>query len=145
MLCDKHIVKMILESAQMLSTVARNCGYTNSILYAVGWAKHPCTLWAGETYSNWEWLCLHGIEMGNQYCQRYTKDFEKQHKSSYVIEYIYKNKLGPKEGSLTPFAQAMPEEYKNTCAVTAYRNYYHGEKAYFAKWKNTNPPYWWEG
>jgi hypothetical protein len=43
---------------------------------------------------------------------------------------------------LTPFAQAMPEQYKNKCAVTAYRAYYRGEKSSFATWKK-NKPLWW--
>ena len=48
------------------------------------------------------------------------------------------------EGKLTPFAQAMPDEYKNECAVTAYRDYYIHDKSRFAKWeKGTPAPDWW--
>jgi hypothetical protein len=36
----------------------------------------------------------------------------------------------------------MPEEYKNDCAVTAYRAYYNGEKAGFATWKTRKTPAW---
>tara|TARA_B100001564_G_C20536869_1_gene622452 strand:- start:362 stop:598 length:237 start_codon:yes stop_codon:yes gene_type:complete len=46
------------------------------------------------------------------------------------------------EGELTPFYQAMPDEYKHKDPVIAYRRYYQNEKAYFAKWKNTPTPHW---
>jgi hypothetical protein len=36
----------------------------------------------------------------------------------------------------------MPDEYKNKCSVTAYRSYYNGEKAYFAKWSKRETPSW---
>ena len=46
--------------------------------------------------------------------------------------------------SMTPFAQAMPDQYKQENAVEAYRSYYLGEKTYFAEWKNTDTPSWYE-
>jgi len=46
--------------------------------------------------------------------------------------------------SMTPFAQAMPDTYKNKNAVEAYRAYYLGEKTGFAEWKNTKTPTWYE-
>ena len=59
MLCDKHVVKMILESAQMLSTVAHTNGHIPR--YRPTHSKHPCTLWAGESKSNWQWLVAQEI------------------------------------------------------------------------------------
>jgi hypothetical protein len=52
--CDKHVVKMILESAQILSTVLRLNGVDQG--YKTTHANHPCTLWAGKSFSNWKWL-----------------------------------------------------------------------------------------
>jgi hypothetical protein len=46
-------------------------------------------------------------------------------------------------GDITDFAQAMPDAYKNQDAVAAYRAYYLGEKARFAKWRMGNIPTWW--
>ena len=46
------------------------------------------------------------------------------------------------DGPLTPFAQAMPDEYKDPDPVQAYRAYYMGEKAGFAKWNKRNTPEW---
>jgi hypothetical protein len=138
MACDKHVVKMILETAQMLSTAARAHG---------GWApygathkKHPCTLWAGKSQANWNWLVAHGLAL----CAEYTLRYNKRHKSQSVIEYCKHLKLQFSQEGLTPFAQAMPPQYKHECVVTAYRAYYHGEKARFATWK-TKKPKWWRG
>jgi hypothetical protein len=47
-------------------------------------------------------------------------------------------------GKLTKFAVAMPDQYKVECPIESYRNYYKGEKAYFAKWKKREVPEWWQ-
>ena len=137
MACDKHVVKMILETAQMLCTVARAQGLFQAP-YRATHKKHPCTLWAGQSQGNWDWLVKHGIAL----CDEYTLRYHKRHKSRSVIEYCANLQLEFDTATRTPFAQAMPHQYKNECAVTAYRAYYHGEKAGFATWK-TKVPDWW--
>ena len=67
MLCDKHVVKMILETAQMLCTVVSHTGAETP--YRATHAKHPCTLWAAHSKANWEWLVAHGKAM----CMEYTR------------------------------------------------------------------------
>ena len=136
-LCDKHVVKMILDSAQMLCTVALEHGYED-VPYKKAHPKHPCTLWAGKSAENWQWLITHGLAMAEEYTRRYGR----QHKSEAVIRWCARLPVGFPEKELTPFAQAMPEQYKNECAVTAYRAYYHGEKAGFATWKSEVPQWW---
>ena len=64
-LCDKHVVKMVLETAQMLCTVAHQNGFDKAP-YKVAHPKHPCTLWSYETTDNMEWLCSHALEMGQE-------------------------------------------------------------------------------
>ena len=135
-LCDKHVVKMILETAQMLCTVAASHGYDTP--YRATHAKHPCTLWAAKSADNWSWLLQHGLAM----CAEYTRRYGRTHKSEQVIMWCAGLKIGFPESSLTPFAQAMPPKYKNESAVTAYRAYYHGEKAAFATWKSEVPQWW---
>ena len=105
-LCDKHVVKMILESAQMLCTVARNHGYEDAP-YKKAHPKHPCTLWAGKSAENWQWLITHGLAMAEEYTRRYGR----QHKSEAVIRWCARLPIGFPEKELTPFAQAMPEQY----------------------------------
>lgn len=136
MACDKHVVKMILETAQMLCAVGVTKGY--EMPYKATHSRHPCTLWAGASHANWTWLIEHGLALSAEYTMRYSKI----HKSQRVIELARDMNLSFAEQQLTPFAQAMPPQYRNDCAVTAYRAYYMGEKASFATWK-TQTPNWW--
>ena len=135
-LCDKHVVKMILESAQMLCSVFPN----GDAPYRRAFYNHPCTKWARESAENYEWLLDHAYSM----CQEYTRRYGKVHKSLDAISWCGSNyhKLNIPRKGLTKFAQAMPEQYKNSCGVTAYRSYYNGEKAYFAKWSKRETPSW---
>tara|TARA_B100001250_G_scaffold170495_1_gene146850 strand:+ start:630 stop:1091 length:462 start_codon:yes stop_codon:yes gene_type:complete len=136
MMCDKHVVKMILETAQMMCTVVAS--YDHDTPYRPTHSKHPCTIWAGQSRANWNWLVDHGMSL----CEEYTKRYNKVHKSQRVIEWCAMTHIDLPERTLTPFAQAMPPQYRNDCPVTAYRDYYHGEKAGFATWK-TQAPDWW--
>ena len=138
MQCNKHVVKMILETAQMLCTVARQNGHHNAP-YRATHAKHPCTIWASQSRENWTWLVAHGLSM----CGEYTRRYGKTHKSESVIRWCARQPHSFTHQGLTPFAQAMPSKYKNDCAVTAYRSYYHGEKSDFAKWAHCPTPDWW--
>ena len=138
MMCDKHVVKMILETAQMLCTVAASKGH--DVPYRPTHKSHPCTVWAGLSRSNWAWLLLHGHAL----CDEYTRRYGKTHKSLSVIGHCAQLDLEFDTDALTPFAQAMPPQYRANCPVVAYRNYYHGEKAHFATWK-TSAPDWWRG
>lgn len=140
MLCDKHVVKMILESCQILCTVAHNMGIPD-VPYRATHKNHPCTLWASKNRSNAQWLFDHLEEMCNEYTLRYGKT----HQSSYLLPFFREDLLPRmKEGAQTPFAQAMPEQYRNNDPVTAYRAYYSGEKRGIATWKSPSfPPSWW--
>lgn len=144
-LCDKHVVKMVLETTQILSTVAYRYGGTY-VPYKPTHKNHPCTLWAGETMGNWLWLLQHGLGIANAYLDRYGK----VHNCHELLDKLYEQAM---KGAgipsttdfdeITPFAQAMPEKYKHKDVVQAYRAYYIGEKAYFAKWRYCDSPEWW--
>jgi len=137
MLCDKHVVKMIVETAQMLCTAASKLGH--QVPYKPTHANHPCTLWAGESLSNWNWLIQHGISL----CEEYTLRYNRIHKTQSIIEWCKDSNIGPtRDIGLTPFKLSMPDKYKCSDPVESYRNYYSGEKKRFAKWK-TSPPQWW--
>ena len=65
--CDKHVVKMILETAQMLSTAyQKHCGDDDN-LYKSAYPKHPMTIWVGESVENFNYAHLLGKELGKQY------------------------------------------------------------------------------
>jgi len=144
MMCDKHVVKMIVEGCQMLSTNHRLSGshvvYAPINLYKQSFQNHPCTIWARQTTDNYFWLAEHTHELSLEYTRRYNKI----HLSHAMTEWFrFHPPLQIPRGDLTPFAQAMPEEFKVPGdAVAAYRKYYIGAKSKFAKWKYTNPPDW---
>ena len=100
------------------------------------------TIWVGDNHSNFKWALENAVYINHQYEQR----FRKEHKSFAVIENIYNFELDAHlpEKSFTEPPQCMPDEYKDKDYVTAYRKYYQGAKAYFAKWqKGVFPPEWW--
>lgn len=135
--CDQHVVKMILESVQMLCTALNKKGFTTP--YKSTHIKHPCVLWVEESFENFLWLKDLALELNTEYRFRYEKDSD--HKSISVLSEItncsYENK------GLTEFAQAMPDEYKVPGdAVKAYRQFYLGEKMKFAKWSKRSVPEW---
>ena len=136
MQCDKHVVKMILESAQILCTVLPQ----DETPYKHTHVNHPCTKWAKASYSNYLWLLAHAKEL----CSEYTKRYGKVHKCQAVIELCASKVDASTFETLeqTPFALAMPEKYKQNNVVEAYRSYYLNEKMRFAKWRNNNVPYW---
>jgi len=160
-MCDKHIVKMILESCQLLSTAHRVLDgkkverqtkngrrYTyymledskvDSYIYKSTMINHPCTIWTRQSTRNYDWLCKHTLAL----CEQYTKRYGKTHVSTQLAEWLFKHPpTGLKIDSLTPFAQAMPDQYKHQDAIKAYRDYYIFEKSRFAKWKLGNTPEW---
>ena len=137
--CDKHVVKMILESVQLLCGVHWTLG--NSAPYKLSHRNHPCSIWVRECIENYVWLCDLTMEL----CKEYTYRYGKTHKSQQILEWCMINIPNlPENGDITPFALAMPDEYKVECPVESYRNYYRGAKTSFATWKNREVPEWFE-
>ena len=155
-LCDSHISKMVLESAQMLASACIRHGVKTENLpktkagtpYRAAHPNHPSTLWCGDNRANFEWLCWHGLALGIEFEDRYCKSHasvEAIKQACSVIEQI-------PEGVLAPFARAVnkklypqlndTEEWPNT--ILAYRAFYNLDKKSFAKWgKGRKPPSWW--
>ena len=141
-LCDKHVPKMLLESAQMLSTAVQK--YTDRIeeLYKPAYPNHPMTKWVGFNRDCFRWALENAMSISQEYCKR----FKKLHKSSKIINNIYDNNYinDIPDGFFKEPPQCMPDEYKDKDYVVAYRKYYMGAKAYFAKWERGVPaPDWW--
>lgn len=138
-LCDKHVIKMLLESFQLLSTVHRT--WNNSdIFYKPTHIKHPCTIWLLQSASNYNWLVKHTEAMHQEYVNRY----QKHHKSYLQLHRLTKS---PPEQlpdiGLTPFVLAMPEVYKRPDPVLSYRLYYVCDKIRICHWKppSQEPPW----
>ena len=126
--CDKHIKKMVLETAQMLCSVHHVVTENDNIPYKLAHKNHPCSIWVRECAENYLWLCELGIEL----CKEYTKRYNKVHKCQEVIEWAILNM--PMNlivnGSITPHALAMPDECKIGDAVESYNEYYQKYKVH---------------
>ena len=141
---DKMLVKMPLETAQMLCTAHRVLDgdeYADSVgLYKEAYKNHPCTIWARESSQNYSWLYAHFLALGMEYNYRYGKEHASITKLAKPLMHFPKN---IKHSKMTPVAQAMPEEYKHNDPIVAYRRYVINEKHY-AKWEqNRAKPTWW--
>jgi len=118
-LVDKHISKMVTETAQILS----NCFTLDRMAMSDcprnqkgearkhSYPHHPCCKWAPQSRDNMRWLVEHAREMDIERMWRFGK-----------VE-----------------AQAMPEEYKSDNAVDAYRSYYAFGKTHLHKWTRNKP------
>ena len=133
MQCNKHVVKMVLETAQMLSTAARAQGH--DVGYKSAYPKHPMTLWVNQSADNFRWAWLHGMSLAKEYTNRY----DKIHKSQAILEQLENYATGD-ESHITEPPQCMPDQYKTDDYVTAYRDYYVGDKKRFAKYTNRKTP-----
>ena len=131
MQCDKHVPKMVVESAQMLSTAHRELDgdrFADRMgMYKKAHVNHPSTIWTRQNSRQYYWLFHHMLGLGNEYTKRYGK----KHLSITKCFDALKNcPVGmPLGGEFNEPPQAMPEEYKVPgCSITAYWNYYEGEK-----------------
>lgn len=140
--CDKHVCKMIIESAQMLSTAHRLIDgdkYADSHnLYAKTHYNHPSAIWVRKSHKNYKWL----YKLLSSLTDEYTVRYDKHHKTSQLLDALSKAPDNIVNAKFTEPPQCMPDEYKNKNTITAYRNFYIGEKARFAKWKCTEIPDW---
>ena len=159
--CDKHIVKMILEYAQLLSTAHRVIDGTmvpgltqtgrkckrwkltddrDTTMYQATHVNHPSAVWARQSNNNYNWLYNLFVECCKEYTYRYGKVHSTEQKLKSVLQTPPKR---IKVGNLTVVPQAMPEEYKQQDPIRGYRTYYREAKRDFCRWTNRNTPEWW--
>lgn len=151
MLCNQHVCKMSLESAQMLA----NC-FPADVLALPGTPKtqkgtprkyshwnHPSSIWVRQSTGNMLWLIDHAVALCHEKKHRYPDK-----PMPFVYEFLNwcKNNINlcsTPAGDLTgPPPQCMPDQYKDPDTITAYKKYYNGEKLGFAKWSKRNVPNW---
>ena len=165
---DKHVVKMIVEYGQLLSTAHRILDGTlsvrlsksgrkqkhyslsderDSVLYNATHANHPSAKWTRHSEQNYRWLFTLWCELLEEYTFRYGK----QHSTSRLLTALAKP---PKNIDMdTQFCapwRAMPDEYKfdksePQYTMKSYRAYYNGAKSHMFKWKNRQQPEWANG
>ena len=121
---NKHVVKMILESAQMLCTAHHVYGNPDDVPYKQAHLNHPSTVWVRENSLHYDWLYEHMMALGDEYNKRYNKI----HLSIKKCLHLWRQPENiPHEPWEQP-PQCMPDEYKDECSIQAYWNYYIGEK-----------------
>lgn len=156
---DKHVVKMILEYGQLLSTSHRlldgtlSTGFSasgrkktfyslpdnrDSLLYSATHANHPSAKWARHTRANYEWLYSLFTELLKEYTHRYGK----QHATSRLVDVLKNPPKNIPDGEFSPPWRAMPDEFKVDDTMQSYRNYYNGAKNNMFSWKKRNEPDW---
>lgn len=136
-LVDKHVVKMPLETAQLLCSAAIINGGVAP--YKLTHAKHPCTIWTTNSLGNFQWLREYGIAL----CAEYTHRYGKVHKCEQIIKNLVAANFANRNFYDPP--QCMPDIYKNDDTVQAYRNYYSQGKSHLFKWSGRDRPEWING
>lgn len=162
---DKHVVKMILEYSQILSTAHRVLdgelitekvisektgklrkrstyklnSFKDDFLYRATHINHPSVKWVMESDKNYTWLYWLLEALHSEYTYRY----DKAHKSMRLLPWLEKppNNISTTSKN-TPVALAMPDEFKTLNPEESYRQYYMGAKRHLAKWKNRSVPSW---
>lgn len=164
MQCDKHIPKMIVESAQMLSTAHRMLDGTEEkrlsksgkrtvkyykhhddilekYLYKAVHFNHPSTLWTRESAGNYVWHYMHFIALCDEYTYRYGKVHKSYELLSDVLGKIPKN---IPDGPRTPIRLAITDkEYITECPIETYRAFYQSKQKRFKMvWTKREKPEW---
>jgi len=169
---DKHVVKMILEYAQLLSTAHRildgvlSAGvsasgrkktvyvladHRDTILYSATHANHPSAVWVRQSAQNYMWLA----ELLEECCKEYSYRYDKVHKVERdgLMQTLKNNfPINISDGPFTEPTPAMPDDVKvlrevNTDryqldSIASYRNYYIQNKTHLANWKKRDVPTW---
>ena len=157
--CNRHVVKMVLETTQLLWTAVHVGGIDVATLpikaYRKTHAWHPTAIWVRETSKNWEFTVAFGLAL----CTEYTRRYGKHHKCEMHLQFLrrfgyvepqerrpIKSKCGPLTNGCTPFPLAMPDEcvvYKKGCphAVKSYRKYYESKNK---DWVEKGRPMVWD-
>lgn len=118
-LCDQHVIKQALETAQILSTVAHAVGV--GAPYRPTHARHPVVVWAGRTAGNYRWAHRHGLALCDEYAARYGG---KTHGSRRVLEALADVAAHLPQEPCEAFCQCVPDQFRGSDAVEAYRRAY---------------------
>ena len=164
--CDKHVVKMIVESAQMLSTAHRMLDGTETrkpsksgktmvkywthptkedLLYKAVHIGHPCTVWSMESIANYIWHYNHFVALCDEYQYRYGK----VHGTDALLrDVLIEPPINIPEKGLTPFPLAMkanPECIHPDDPVKSYRMFYQTKQDRFKMaWTKRPIPEWFQ-
>jgi hypothetical protein len=136
-LVDKHVVKMTLETAQLLST-AHVVLDGAQVAYKATHVNHPCAVWVRQSYEHYDWTFLHLLGLVGEYTRRYGK----VHACVAHLKALANAPRNIPRAGWTDPPQAMPPEYRSSSTVLAYRAYYRHGKAHLHAWTHRSPPAW---
>lgn len=161
-LCDQHVSKMILESAQMMCTAIRlRMGLEDTpteelpeelkFLYKKAHPKHGSTIWVGTSFWNFKWMFQHVIQMQCQHVLRYGTRHKSYRIADRAYDFAWKQRKKGKclfpTNEMTPPYMAFGPELEHLKdpkdPVGSYRKFYVADKAKFATWRVVDPPPWW--
>ena len=132
--CDKHVVKMIVETAQLLSTAHHE--HNHPVTYKSTHINHPSAIWARSSRLHYSYL----VDLGKALCVEYTKRYHKTHACEHM--FYHELALPPDELTFSGWTnppQCMPDECKHDDTVTADRRYYrHKQTIMSMKWYQDN-------
>ena len=145
-LCDKHVVKMPLEEAQMLCTTVRLHApeYAEEAgLYRAVHQKHPCTIWAGQTRANY----LYSLDMFREMCREYTHRYGKVHASWRLYDALVDAAQYVPDGNITPHPECFSEHTDlksgRPWPIQSYRKFYMTKQKRFKMvWTKRDMPEW---
>ena len=162
---DRHVVKMILETAQLLSTAHRVIdgeeyvgqsqsgrkakrwrlsGNADAIMYAATHINHPSAVWVRENSANYDWLYDHLLALGREYTHRYGRTHLTIDKLKDILEDAPENI--EQSNLMTKMPSCMDKQYiVSLDPITNYRNYYNYGKTDLLRWSNRPPPQWIDG
>lgn len=141
--CDKHVVKMILEYAQLLSTAHRIIEPNNVVwqdtvgLYKATHVNHPCAIWVRESSWHYEWL----LNLLDELCNEFHIRYGHWHKTTAMLDVLCCIPHINEDCFVAP-PQCMPDDCKHKSTVEAYRNYYRMQKRAIAQWKTSTPEWY---
>ena len=138
---DKHVVKMILEYAQLMCTAHRELdSEVDDILYKSTHKNHPSAVWVRESAYNYYWL----YQLWTNLCDEYTHRYGKKHLTDTKLRKLLRHPPhhAPLNSPFTQPPQAMPDDVKEEDSIMAYRNYYKLYKEHLATWTKRPPPEW---
>jgi hypothetical protein len=144
--CDKHVVKMIVESTQLLWTAQHVAGFSGfsgpGSPYRPTHKNHPCAVWARASIANYKWLCALATALVAEYHYRFPAG-KVIHACEPHLAWLTANPPRLPEGPLTWPALAMPPVYKISKNPTAcYRAYYLGDKQHILRFTRRERPCW---
>jgi len=137
--CDKHVVKMVLETAQILAAVHHIHGNGDNVTYKATHINHPCVKWAAASPANYTWLQRLGYELCKEYSFRYDRTHKCEQYITGELEIAPEALLNQPNIWIEP-PKCMPDEYKRDTVEDSYRAYYAGAKASIAKWTSRAVP-----